>query len=255
MRPYNDGTMHHLGSTRSVSRREYLLHTPDAFVRTPFPGLTNGVAVVHAAPEMGADFAMATLELSTGGVLTEGPAQRLLYVSQGELILQLKGVEPHSLTAGSFSFLPQGTVHSLEARSASRVVLFEKHYKGENRMTQAEPTLLIGHESMVNAIGLGGDPDVQVRSLLPDSTSFDFAVNTMTYAPGASLSQVEVHYMEHGLLMLEGGGIYRLAKDWHPVEAGDAIWMAPFCPQWFAAVGKRNAKYIIYKNFNRHVLA
>ena len=77
----------------------------------------------------------------------------------------------------------------------------------------------------------------------------------MTYAPGASLSQVEVHWMEHGLLMLQGGGIYRLGDDWHPVQAGDAIWMAPFCPQWFAAIGKRPAKYRIYKDCNRHVLA
>ena len=32
----------------------------------------------------------------------------------------------------------------------------------------------------------------------------------MTYDPGAALSMVEIHVMEHGLLMLEGGGIYRL---------------------------------------------
>ena len=59
---------------------------------------------------------------------------------------------------------------------------------------------------------LMGDPDLQVRSLLPDQPEFDFAVNTMTYQPGAALSMVEVHVMEHGLLMLEGGGIYRLGR-------------------------------------------
>ena len=64
----------------------------------------------------------------------------------------------------------------------------------------------------------------------------------MTYAPGASLSQVEVHTMEHGLLMLEGGGIYRLSDHWYPTTAGDAIWMAPFCPQWFGAIGKTPRK-------------
>ena len=36
---------------------------------------------------------------------------------------------------------------------------------------------------------------------------------------------VEIHVMEHGLLMLEGGGIYRLGDSWYPVEAGDFIWM------------------------------
>ena len=49
---------------------------------------------------------------------------------------------------------------------------------------------------------------------------------------------VEVHVMEHGLLMLEGQGVYRLGDDWYPVRQGDVIWMAPFCPQWFVAMGK-----------------
>ena len=52
----------------------------------------------------------------------------------------------------------------------------------------------------------------------------------MTYQPGAALPMVEIHVMEHGLLMLEGGGIYRLGDAWYPVEAGDFIWMAPLLP-------------------------
>ncbi len=31
---------------------------------------------------------------------------------------------------------------------------------------------------------LMGDSDLLVRSLLPDTMAFDFAVNTMSYAPG-----------------------------------------------------------------------
>ena len=60
--------------------------------------------------------------------------------------------------------------------------------------------------------------------------------------------------MEHGLLMLEGGGIYRLNDHWYPVTAGDFIWMAPYCPQWFGALGKTPAKYLLYKDWNRHPL-
>ena len=51
-----------------------------------------------------------------------------------------------------------------------------------------------------------------MKCLLPDDMSFDFAVNTMVYQPGAALSMVEMHVMEHGLIMLEGGGIYRLGR-------------------------------------------
>ena len=102
---------------------------------------------------------------------------------------------------------------------------------------------------------LGDDPDLQVKCLLPDAMNFDFAVNTMAYQPGAALSMVEMHVMEHGLLMLEGGGIYRLGDSWYPVTAGDFIWMGPWCPQWFGALGKKAAKYLIYKDWNRHPLA
>jgi (S)-ureidoglycine aminohydrolase len=28
--------------------------------------------------------------------------------------------------------------------------------------------------------------------------------------------------------------------------------MAPFCPQWFGAIGKQPAKYLIYKDWDRY---
>ena len=109
-------------------------------------------------------------------------------------------------------------------------------------------------ESASPATFLGGDAWLEVRALIPDDPAFDFRVNTMTYQPGASLPAVESHVMEHGLLMLEGAGIYRLGDSWHPVAAGDFIWMAPYCPQWFGALGKQPAKYLIYKDWDRHPL-
>ena len=98
--------------------------------------------------------------------------------------------------------------------------------------------LIVSNEDEVSSHPLGDDPGLQVKCLLPDEMSFDFAVNTMVYQPGAALSMVEMHVMEHGLIMLEGGGIYRLGDSWYPVTAGDFIWMAPWCPQWFGAIGK-----------------
>ena len=87
--------------------------------------------------------------------------------------------------------------------------------------------------------------------LLPEHVAFDLAMNIFTYQPGATLPFVETHIMEHGLLMLRGQGIYRLDGDYHPVKAGDVIWMAAYCPQWFVAMGKRPASYIYYKDVNR----
>lgn len=64
----------------------------------------------------------------------------------------------------------------------------------------------------------------------------------------------EVHYNQHGLLLLEGQGIYRLGDSWYPVQSGDTIWMAPFVPQWYAALGKTKTRYLLYKDVNRDPL-
>ena len=87
-----------------------------------------------------------------------------------------------------------------------------------------------------------------LRKLLPATPEYVFNMHVMDFAPGEHLVTHEVHYNTHGLLMLQGQGVYRLNEDWHPVKAGDAIWMAPYVPQWFAALGKSPARYIIYKD-------
>src|ERR1700761_2707317 len=111
--------MHHLGLTRSSNRRDHLLLTPDTFIRTPMPGLTNGMAIVHTSPQAGAAFTMMTVELESGGTLIEGPAQRFLYVLDGELALtETNSASPHSLTLGSYAFLPHAHQHKLTAISA-----------------------------------------------------------------------------------------------------------------------------------------
>jgi (S)-ureidoglycine aminohydrolase len=150
--------------------------------------------------------------------------------------------------------LPQGAKHTVRARSDARAAIIEKIYERAPDETEEIPRVVVGKEADVTATPLMGDEALRVRALMPDGSEYDFAVNTMTYDPGAALSMVEIHVMEHGLLMLEGGGIYRLGDSWYPVEAGDFIWMAPYCPQWFGALGKKPAKYLIYKDWRSHPL-
>lgn len=244
-------SVHHLGATRSSLKSDHLLHTPDTFIRTPLPGATGVDHVVHAGPQLGAAFTQITAEFAAGGVLGAAPAQRFIYVLEGDLQLGT-GHATETLTPGGYAYLPQGMRHTVRATAAARAALIEKPYKAH--CSAVTPAMVIGHESSVSDVHLMGDPSLRVRSLLPDDCSYDFAVNTMTYDPGAALSMVEIHVMEHGLLMLEGGGIYRLGDSWYPVEAGDFIWMAPYCPQWFGALGKAPAKYLIYKDWRRHPL-
>ena len=243
--------MHNLGHTRSTNQRDHILHTPDTFIRTILPGMKNAAAIVHISPAIGASFTQYTAELEPEGTLGDTASQRFIYVLEGTADLVTEKAF-HTLTAGGFAYIPTNTHHTFKAQQPTRLAVIEKPY--EPLSLSPTPYILVGDENTIAPTALGGDPDLQVRSLLPDLPAFDFAVNTMTYQPGAALSMVEVHIMEHGLLMLEGGGIYRLSDHWYPVTAGDVIWMATFCPQWFGAIGKQPAKYLIYKDWNRHPL-
>jgi (S)-ureidoglycine aminohydrolase len=243
--------LNHLGQTRSSHQRNHLLLTPDTFVRTLLPGMKSCNAVVHAGSAMGAAFSEYTAEFETNGELGSTSAQRFVYVLEGEIGVELRG-NKSKLSARGYAYFPEGTPHRVRATKSSRVAVVEKPYRAIAKVKA--PRAIISNEDAISSHALNDDPDLQVKCLLPDEMSFDFAVNTMVYQPGAALSMIEMHVMEHGLLMLEGGGIYRLGDSWYPVTAGDFIWMGPWCPQWFGAIGKAPAKYLIYKDWNRHPL-
>lgn len=236
--------MHSLGETRSAHRHDHLLQTPDTFVRAAFPGLTKGTAIVHMAEAGGAAFTQYTVEFEAGGTLAATDQQRFLYVLEGAVT-----IHENKMTAGGYAYTPPGEGRSANAIEPCRVAVIEKGFSAANGL--GSPRAFTGYERDADAQPLAGDPDLTVRTLFPEGNEYDFAVNTMTYQPGASLSMVELHVMEHGLLMLDGEGIYRLGDCWYPVSAGDFIWMAPYCPQWFGALGKTPAKYLIYKDWNR----
>ncbi len=236
-----------LGHTRSAQAHNHLLHTPDAFVRAMLPGMHKATAVVHISPAGGAAFTQYTAEMEAGGTLASAADQRFVYVLEGTIVIDGRRLGP-----GDYAYLPPGHPAIVMADTASRAAIIEKPYEllGDGQA----PGLLLGRESAAAFTYLNDDRWLEVRGLVPDDAAFDFRVNTMTYQPGASLPAVESHVMEHGLLMLEGGGIYRLGDAWYPVAAGDFIWMAPYCPQWFGALGKQPAKYLIYKDWDRHPL-
>lgn len=237
--------MKELGETRSCHRANHLLLTPDTFVRAPLPGMKKVTAIVHASPRLGARFTQYTAEFEAGGELRGARSLRFVYVLEGALrILE------RDLTAGDYAYLHQDYLDDAVASQPSRALVIEKDF--DQLIGTLVPDSFFGSVDKITAQPLMGDPSVQVQPLIPDSPSFDFAVNFMSFDPGASLPLVEIHVMEHGLQMISGGGIYRLGDCWHPVTAGDFIYMAPFCPQWFCAVGKTPAQYIIYKDWNRH---
>ena len=230
--------------TRSANWSDHRLQTPDTFVRAPLPGMRKATAIVHASPAGGARFVQYTAEFEAGGGLAASGDQRFVYVLDGCL-----SVGSIRLSAGDFAYLSPGDATSVSAGVACRAAVIEKPFQP---LGGARPATFTGREAQVAPTHLADDPWLEVRALIPDDSAFDFRVNTMTFRPGAALPNVEIHVMEHGLLMLEGGGIYRLGSQWYPVDAGDFIWMDRYCPQWFGAIGKQPARYLIYKDWDRY---
>lgn len=243
------------GHTRGRVSANHALITPANHVASVVPGITGGTAVILISPALGAKFAQYLVTWPDEGSLTWSGADGLQafgYVTRGAIEVRIAG-RVHRCGPAAFFYAPPGRrllVRSLEP--GTQLVLFQKRYI--RLAGVAVPPPIVGQSRDVAAVPFLGDPAAQLRVLLPDQPGFDMAVNVFTYQPGGHLPYVEVHVMEHGLTMLEGQGVYRLHEEWFPVEAGDTIWMGPYCPQWFVAMGKTPATYLYYKDVNRPAL-
>ena len=218
--------------TRSHVARDYAVFAPESHVPANIAGWSNTQTVILIGPRIGAKFAEYFVAMSAGATSAAPPSgtQRFVYVLEGSLTCMTDS-GTYTLQPGGYIYLPPDLAHQLTTQTQARAVVVEKPYV---------PTKMVA-----------GDPDVRVKTLLPDDLGFDMAMNIMAFQAGAALSLVEVHVMEHGLLMLDGALLYRLGESYYPVQAGDAMYLAPYCPQWCAAFGKQQARYLLYKDWNR----
>jgi len=242
------------GHTRARVAARHALITPDNQVNSSLPGVTGATAAVLVSPAMGARFAQTLLTFEAGGSarFDAGESETFGYVMDGGATVAV-AAKSRRLGAGGFFYCPAGSGWLLRApRRGTRVTLFQRRYAALAGVRA--PRALFGDQSRVKGGPFLGDPAANLQVLLPDEPAFDMAVNIFAYQPGGHLPFVEVHVMEHGLIMLSGEGVYRLEDSWYPVRAGDAVWMAPYCAQWFVAMGKAPARYLYYKDVNRQAL-
>jgi (S)-ureidoglycine aminohydrolase len=243
------------GQTRTRVSARHALIGPDGHVQSSIPGISGAKVVVLISEAMGAGFAQLLVTFAARG-RAEGMANDLetaAFIETGGATVTVEA-EQQKCGAGGYFFAPAGKAWTITSpRAGTRVTLFQKKFVP--LAGTAAPAAVIGDATKIKGQPFLGDPDARLQVLLPDEPAFDLAMNVFTYQPGAMLPFVETHVMEHGLLMLAGQGVYRLEESWYPVGAGDAIWMAPYCAQWFVAMGRTPASYLYYKNVNRAVLA
>ena len=236
-----------LGLTRSVIKSNYALIAPDSHVASVLPGWTDCTPHVLISAALGAGLSqyLISMDAKSAGIGDTEDCEWFLYVIAGKA-----KVNNVSLTEGGFAFLPTRTKYDIRgAAKNSRLLVFRKTHAP--LAGQKPLAFFTGNESDIAEAPFLGDKHARLKILIPDSLATDMAVNIFTYDPGATLPFVETHVMEHGMIFLSGGGVYRLDADWHPVTAGDTLWIAPYCPQWFIASGPGLARYIYYKDVNR----
>ncbi len=239
------------GTTRNVVTRHYVLLTPDGFVPGTLAGWEKAVCHVLTSPALGARFAQLLITLDRDGQCAGNPGvnQYFIFLFEGAASILLES-RKHRLEPGSYAYLPTGQdVQIASAAAATRLLVFQKPY--HPLPGTPKPAGFVAHERDARAQPLPGGEAARAQALLPAHPAFDMAVNLLTFEPGATAPAVESPPAERGWRILRGQGIYRLGRDWHPVQAGDVIWTAPYCPQWFVAIGKVPASCICYHEAHR----
>ncbi|KAG2500763.1 hypothetical protein HYH03_001525 [Edaphochlamys debaryana] len=232
------------GFTRSSHHADHALIGVESRVYAGQRGWKKALTAHIVSPARGANFAMYLVDVKEDGSAEPPKAgvERFVLVLQGEASVVRGKKDSIKLSANTYAYFPPNTTFTLESEDGAGLLVYERVY-----LAGGKP--VFSHGDVEESPLLPTEPEVfKLRKLLPQTADYDFNVHIMDFQPGEYLWVKEVHYNQHGLLLLEGKGIYRLGDSWYPVQAGDAIWMAPYVPQWYAALGSTPTRYVIYKD-------
>jgi (S)-ureidoglycine aminohydrolase len=128
--------------------------------------------------------------------------RRFVFVLDGVVEVTV-GQETVALHADDFAYVPAHLGHKVTSAAGAGLLLFERRYALKGR-----PRFLHGHTQEQPLVPVNGEV-FALRKLLPQTADHDFNVHVMDFLPGEHLNVKEVHYNQHGLLLLQGKGIYR----------------------------------------------
>lgn len=247
MRPHSS-----LVHSRTRVTPNYALMPLEGFPFSRLPGWPSAEVRVLASPAIGAKFVQYQIDLppsSSGKFEGNDGIETFFYVIDGHGSF---GQEKYEITEGSFGLIPPGEAAEFIAETPLNLLILQKRYQAAAGVAPFKQ--LLGHVNKVPGVDWADTDKIKLQTLIPDEMQYDLAMNIFAFTPGFGLPIVETHVMEHGMLILEGKGLYKLGDDWTEVEQNDFIWIGPFCPQSFYAAGDKPARYIYYKDVNRDVL-
>ncbi|WP_417278822.1 (S)-ureidoglycine aminohydrolase [Celeribacter sp.] len=244
-----------IGEARCRIKHNYALMPPEGVMPSLLPQWRDTVVRFLAGPVLGAQFGQVMLEIEgSGGTrqpLNDG-LQHFYYLFDGALTLSSEATGTVDMTPGSFVFLPAGETHEVRTTDGApaRLMDIRKPYFAVEGIDT--PPAIVSHRDQLEKINHNGTIGRTWEHMLPfGDLRYDFEVNILSFEPGANFPEIETHINEHGLVMLEGQGMYLLGSDWHEVWQEDFIWMGAYCPQFFYPTGWTRSAYMLYKNVNR----
>jgi (S)-ureidoglycine aminohydrolase len=237
---------------RGARGRAYTLLTPQNHFMSRLPGLPGARVFKLVTPRLApARLAEYLLELPAGARSHPiGPGfEHFLFGLGGDAAVSVAGGEL-DLTDGGFAYLPQTVGFELRAGAGgtARVLWLKRRY--ESWPGVAAPDACGGHRRDVEPAQTPVAGLRRAELIAPLDPAFDFNMTLMMFDAEVGLPQIEIHDEEHGLYMTAGSGLYHLDGSDHEVEAGDFVYMAPYCPQGFRAHGA-GAEYLLYKDVHR----
>ncbi len=226
------------GSSHTIVKPSYALLAPDSRHPNTLPGWRGCTVHVLVSAALGAGFSQYLMTFDADG-RGEGETDRsvwFFYVVTGDMTIN--GVR---LAAGGFACAAPGERYLVDGPTTGATLLVFRlsHAPAAAPATSAFST---GHEERVAEQPFLGESCVRAKPLFVDPSTPAFDISILSCCPGGTLPAAARG--ESGLLFLTGGGVYRLGDDWHPVIAGDALWISRECPQWFIAAGPQPARWI-----------
>ena len=240
--------------SRTRLGKRHALFPLEGYPFSRLPSFPTANVRVLASPALGAGFVQYLIDLpagEAGGFAGDDGVETFFYAMSGTGSFDSGDGVEHPIKSGSYGLTLSTRDTRMRAAEPLRLLILRKRYEPVDGHLAYDG--MYGNEADVPTLPWADNEHSRLQTLIPDEFAFDLAMNIFTFDPGYGLPIVETHVMEHGALILQGKGLYYLDGDWVEVEAGDFIWMGPFCPQSFYATGPTPAKYVYYKNVNREV--
>jgi (S)-ureidoglycine aminohydrolase len=239
------------GGMRTVVRPRYALIAGGDSRSTGLPGWEKAACQVLVSPRLGARFSQTLITLERDGQCVGNTAnnQYFIYFLEGNGSIEIDE-RRHRLEPGSYVYLPPGK--DIQFRSggpSTRILVFQKPYAALPGFPT--PAAFVRHERESKSTPVESLEEVRAQPLLPERPEYDLEIDLVSWHPGVGLPIVQAQFPEQGWFMLGGQGLICLASDWYPVQAGDAVWIGSHCPQWFVAVGKAPATFLVYREHHR----